>query len=152
MPNRNTSAFTLVELLLSVSIIAILAGITLSVINVSAQRNRAEDSVRFSNLEKIVLSINAFETVEGRFPTDPNGDGSPMDDPLMPTYITVWPDGEPTATTSYEYGTNPAGTMMGLAVATTRGTAFRYHSTWGEIKECNNDVLPISSTCNGEVN
>lgn len=148
MPKTIQKGFTLIELLIVVGIISILAGVTLSVINVEGQRNRAEDSIRLANVEKLVLGLKAYKVVESTWPLDANADGSPMDDTMISDYISGWPDGEPTTDTVYSYWSN--GTEMGLVVLTDRATAFKYRSEWTKIQECNNvnlDVTPSNINC-----
>lgn len=55
------SGFTLVELLLGISILGILSGITLGIINPERQRNIAKDSVNKSTLLKLAESIEAYK-------------------------------------------------------------------------------------------
>ena len=51
--------FTLIELLIVIVIIGILSGVLLSVINPAAQRDRANQTVMKSNLDKIRMAILA---------------------------------------------------------------------------------------------
>lgn len=78
--------FTIIELLIVVSILGILSGITLTVIDTGKQRARAEDAVKRSNIEKLAQAIQAHCNAESRCPIK-DGTGKPV----APTYIMGWP-------------------------------------------------------------
>lgn len=65
---QNNKAFTLVELLIVIVIIAILAGVVITVINPIAQQNRAKDAVIVSSINKIVLATQAYISAYGVTP------------------------------------------------------------------------------------
>lgn len=131
--------FTLVELLIVISVIGILGGVSMQVINVKSQRNRAEDSIRLSNLEKLVSSIETYYAAEDKYPSNKN-------DSVLANYVTHWPDGSPSGST-YSYATNADRSEFGLVVdlALTEDS-YKYRSEWGEIKTCVNDD-PRTSNC-----
>ncbi len=69
MPFKSSQkAFTLIELLISISIIAILAGILISVLNPEALRNRAKDGIRAGNVAKLSQAVEGFNAAEGHYP------------------------------------------------------------------------------------
>lgn len=63
---RNTSGFTIVELLIVVVVIAILAAI--SVVAYTNIQQRARDSVRQSDIKTLVKAIELFYTDNGNYP------------------------------------------------------------------------------------
>ena len=94
--------FTLIELLIVVSVIAILAGITVSIINPVAQRNRAQDGVLIASLDKIAVAVQAYEGQFMQVPannvTCDDGTGANprciiLDQVNNPTYIATADDG-----------------------------------------------------------
>jgi prepilin-type N-terminal cleavage/methylation domain-containing protein len=137
------NAFTLVELLIVISIVGILSGITLSIINASAQRSRATDGVKLSTLSKLVEALETHRVVEGRYPIV-GGSGVPAMTTLQ-TYLTKWPNNEPEGA-YYEYFSDGAGTLFGLTVETSLGTVYKYRSSWGQIRHCVS-VSPNNDTC-----
>lgn len=88
--------FTLVELLIVVSIIGILTGVTVSVVNVSRAKNVATDAVRQSSLEKLVQGLEAYNAAEGTNPLDNNSDGNALNtgsgtEDVVGVYVSAWP-------------------------------------------------------------
>ena len=150
-----TKGFTIVELLLTITIIGILSGVMLSVINVQQQQNRAADAIRISNLERAVEGIEAYYAAEGEYPDDSNGDGNPIDPAVGPAdeygdpleiYITQWPNGEP-AGAVYDYYVNASQDVFGVVVESSRiGIGYKYRSDWNEMQECT-ELSPSSANC-----
>lgn len=70
---RPRKAFTLLELLTAIAIIAILVGLLLSAVNVgrvAARRAQAKNDLLY-----IVAAIKAYQAEYGRYPISPQGDG-----------------------------------------------------------------------------
>lgn len=152
MPSRNNnSGFTLIELLIVISVIAILSAITLSIIKPSAQRDRAEDGIRLANLEKLIQGLESYYGAEGDYPDDADSNGNPIDsatDPLL-TYITFWPNGEPSDDTVYSYSVDGSLNAFGVVVILANGTdSFKYRSDWRppSIQNCTN-TNPAEDGC-----
>jgi general secretion pathway protein G len=76
---RKQSAFTLVELLLVVTIIGILAGAVL--INFSGRAEEAKITRAKSDIEAISTALNLYEITIGSFPTTDQGLDSLVNDP-----------------------------------------------------------------------
>lgn len=93
------SAFTLIELMLVVSVIGILSGISISLINRSQQQNRARDAVNLASLTKVVSAIESYYYGEGTYPiiTGATTPGNPFTVPSANTsldvYLKTWPEG-----------------------------------------------------------
>jgi len=140
-----TKGFTLVELLVVISLIGILAGVTISIINPKKQRQVAEDGIRQANLQKYALGIEAYGTANGSYPTDANGDGEPEGADLA-TFISKIPKDEPTVGVTYPYTVVADPPSFGVFVvkASDSNACFKYRSTWGRIREC------VSPNCVGD--
>ena len=126
--------FTLIELLIVVSILGILGGVTINVINISAQRNRASDGVKRATLEKLIQGIESKYAIEGTYPANS------ADTNLIPTYIKAWPNGTPVGAT-YTYTLDGGGANYGILVTLSSNASYCYKyrtdSCWGGgIREC----------------
>ena len=65
--------FTMIELLIVVSILGMLTTITLSVVNVVGQKKRAQDALLRGKLEQYAQAIESYGADEGIFPTAVSG-------------------------------------------------------------------------------
>lgn len=63
------SAFTLIELLIVIAIVAVLSGVLISVINPKRQQEKAKDAVIISNMEKVIVSVEAYKSAFSDLPT-----------------------------------------------------------------------------------
>ncbi len=86
---KNENAFTLIELLIVVSIMGILAGVVLSVINPMRQRAIASDAVTSSTLNKLAEGVEAYYSAESRYPTALNLDSSTPEGRVLQKYINL---------------------------------------------------------------
>lgn len=137
---KASAGFTLVELLIVISLIGILTGVTLSIINPKKQRQVAEDGVRQSNLQKYASGIEAYANANGNYPTTIAFDASTKipTDIEVATFISKIPKDEPTIGVVYPYWVAADNASFGVYVYKTGSTTtcYKYRSTWGKIKEC----------------
>jgi len=135
------NGFTLVELLVVISVLMILAGVTISVLNPKKQRQRAEDGVRMSNLGKLALGIESYANANSKYPTVadmiPLADNKPTGVEAA-VFISKIPNNEPTSPLTYSYEVTADQLTFGVSVpkASDAAGCFKYHSSWGKIKEC----------------
>ena len=146
--NKNhPNGFTLIELLITAIVVAILSGATASIINYQRHRLRTDDSVRRATLQKLVDVVETYRTTENLYPTDPNGDGNPEDDPVINTYLVdVWPNNEP-AGAIYLYWVDGARRNVGITVNASNNRDYKYTTTWGQIRECDSSAVPQDNVC-----
>lgn len=143
--------FTLVELLLVVSIISILSGIVISIVNSDRQKKIAQDAIKKATLDKLITGVQSYYVIEGKYPLDESGDGNPLndsgagiDDSLVGVYISVWPDND---TDSYEYKTNGSIFQVYIVESINSANYFKYSSDWDTIKECGATNIDTIGTC-----
>lgn len=65
---RKRQAFTLIELLIVVVLIAILVGVTFGVLNFSGMRSKARDSQRIADLKTVQLALENYYASYRRYP------------------------------------------------------------------------------------
>jgi len=128
-------AFTLIELLLVITLVAILTGVTLSLFNPVTRRRAAEDGVKKSNIGKIVEIMETYNTAEGSYPPSTafcDADGTSI---LSKTYMGKCPNGQPNGAT-YSYTSN--GTSYGVSVplSTDSASCIKYRSGWSQALTC----------------
>ncbi len=82
--------FTLIELLIVVSVIGVLSAVLISVINPTRQRNRAAEVVNAEAIRKVGSAVEAFTSVNGRYPTDLECNSGA---PTCGGYLSSWPTG-----------------------------------------------------------
>ncbi|KKS16914.1 MAG: hypothetical protein UU77_C0010G0027 [candidate division WWE3 bacterium GW2011_GWC1_41_7] len=131
-PN-NTLGFTLVELVVVVSLVAVLSTFTLQVINSGDKKRVSEDGVKQSNLQKLAIGIEAYYA--GELPGD-----YPLTEAVAKSvvinYVENWPDGEP-VNSFYEYVYVSAGKFVVYVIKSTDANLiYKYSSDWGLVKEC----------------
>lgn len=68
MKKLNQKGFTLIELLIVIVIIGILAGVVLQILDPARQQDRARDGVVRSHMNKIALSLGAYNAAYGTYP------------------------------------------------------------------------------------
>jgi len=123
------NGFTLIELLIVIVLLGILSGVMYSVINPEAIRGTARDSVRLSNLKKLVEAVESYAAMEGSY--------SETKSTLVASpYLAVWPDGEPLATDVYHYTYSSTTDSFTVYVLNSDSTYFLYSSEIGKIMDC----------------
>jgi len=76
-PSRKRSAFTLIELLTVIAIIAILMGLLLPALN--AAKNAARKAQAKNDITTLVGAVKSFFTDYGVYPIDPQAESTPQD-------------------------------------------------------------------------
>jgi len=96
--SKNISGFTLVELMVAVTIISIISGI--SIFGLTSIRQKAQDTSHLSAMKDLQLSLEAYKSVNGKYPDAGSTSGSDYITGLAPTFIGKLP------TVSGQSGTN----------------------------------------------
>jgi len=111
-------AFTLIELMVVITIIALLTGIIMT--NLAPAKGKARDSARVSDVAQIQLALEQYFDRCGQYPPAPldltNGTGCPSATPpiTLGSYISRIPIPPATGSGSaqYDYATNASGTQI----------------------------------------
>lgn len=151
--NSNNKGFTLVELLVVISLVGILASVTVALINPVKQRRVAMDGVKMSNLQKLAQAIEAYFQYNGRYPSakemeDADKDLVP-DDPEVANFVKKIPNDEPEKGVVYYFNSNFPNLDQFIVYVTRSDTdaneCFKYSSSWGKIKNCPEKFCEIGS-------
>lgn len=147
-----SKGFTMIEIMIASSVLAILGGIGYSTLNPRAVRLRTEDSIRLANIQKLAEGLEAYKQIERTLPIDTDGDGDPTNDVVnvnIHQFVADWPDGRPTSATQYNY-VDSGNTVFGLVVARSDGRIYKYRSStaWGKrVRECGSTAVPTNDLC-----
>jgi len=123
---KNQFGFTLVELLIAISIIGVLTGILVVVINPGQVQRRTRDGIRSSNVSKLSSAVEAYNASEGVYPSSKSD--------LQPVYIKNSPDGRPQSDDVYNYGQYTDGACVWVDAESKSG-CIKYRTSWGEVRE-----------------
>ncbi len=138
--------FTLIELMIVVSVIGILSGVSISIINRAQQQNRAHDGVNLANLTKVVSAIESYYYGEGSFPISVGATtpGNPLTVPSanvsLNVYISTWPEGF-----VYKYDAPSNAFAIYVLWKVNADNCYKYISTNQEIKSCKCDVATTTN-------
>jgi len=114
------AGFTLVELLITIAIVGIMAGVMVTVLNVPDLQNKARDGVKVATLNKLVLALRSHYSVRGSYPLDTGAT-------TLVNYLEgPWP-------ADYSYTSD--GSSFVVCVADAIGSYYVYDSSVGQIQE-----------------
>jgi hypothetical protein len=104
-----------------------MSGVLISVVDTKKQRERAQDAVKRSAIEKIMLASATYRSLYGSYP-------SVQSDPKFAALLT-WPT-EPSNST-YTYTVTADGENYAVYTPTADDLGvIKYHSTWRDIQTC----------------
>lgn len=126
---RTEKGFTLIEMIIVATIIGILSGVVISLVNPQRANNRAKDSVRVSHLGKIAKAAESYANLEGTYPEN-WGD---LDDSA---YMSTWPNGSPDPNDVYIYTFDSATQTFTVSVESSSGRYLKYFSSEGTVLDC----------------
>lgn len=89
--NRSTKGFTLVELLIAISLIGILTGVMLAVLNPRGIQAKARDSQRISDLSKVKVALESYFADNRSYPVSASWTAVSSLSSLAPAYINTLP-------------------------------------------------------------
>jgi len=148
---NSEKAFTLIELMVSIVVIAILSTSLLAIVNQNKQRTRAQDSVNLANLEKAASAIEAHYYSEGFYPKTSDS-GNPLENEeniVLGNYLTAtWPEDF-----MYIYDSSTNGYDFAIVVArqNEEDGYYKYISSRAAILKCDSETSNIDTnvtSCN----
>lgn len=102
MLNKNKQAFTLIELLVTVTIIGILSSV--AIYGLTSVRQKAQDTSHLSNLRDLQLALEAYRSVNGKYPDASTQGTANYITNLAPAFIKKLPVNQvQTASLGYQY-------------------------------------------------
>lgn len=114
--SRKISAFTLIELMVVITIIAILSSI--SITGLTSIQQKSQDTSRLASMRDIQLALEAYKSVNNKYPEA--GNTTDIIPDLHPDYISKLP-----ADTSFKYTVSTDRRSYCLAI---KGTIFKVSS------------------------
>jgi prepilin-type N-terminal cleavage/methylation domain-containing protein len=127
---KSEHGFTLIEMMVVVSVLGALSAVVISVINTQAHRQRAQDAVNIAQLEQVSQAIESYQAFHGSYPSVSGTIPNYAADPDLAGYIAAakWPSG-------LAYVTN--GTNFAAFFAAGDGHSYyTYGSSYGEVRHC----------------
>jgi len=150
---KSKNGFTIIELMIVVSLISLLSGIVLSVVNSGKQQKRAQDATNLSSLTKLASAIESYYYGEGQYPakstSDPNG--NPLNNSAntsLNQYIKTWP-----GTTFYYItdGSSPPSKFDVYVQKLVDGRYYKYRSSQAAVCDCSATSVTTIDTCNDPI-
>jgi hypothetical protein len=108
------------------TIIGILGGVVIFLIDPQRAMDRSADSVRLGTVGKIVEAAEAYANLEGNYPTQAQLEGS--------VYINSWPTDVPKSGDTYDY--SQSGSTFTVYTEKSDGSYYKYFSTQGRTYDC----------------
>ena len=118
----------MIELLIVITIIAALAGVVASTINLPRQRAIVEDAIKRGNVEEIMQGLDAYKALNGHYPM------STADEVVLDGFFT-WPTNPEGAVYVYSYDSSTGHYFVYVDKSVDEGI-LKYYSGWLGIREC----------------
>ena len=138
------NGFTIIELLIVVSVLGVLSGVVISAVNQKAQKQRAQDAVGRGRLEQLAQGLESYNATEGKYPTQTGTAPTSVPDyaanPHLTDYIVTWPSG-------YTYVVSADQTAMAVYFQTATGSYLKYSSSFAKIKVCTSASISDPVAC-----
>jgi prepilin-type N-terminal cleavage/methylation domain-containing protein len=136
---KRSEGFTLIEMLIVITILGILSGILVSTINQQAQRRRAQDAVNTTAMEQVMQGLESYYAAEGMYPAALNGTPN-LANTRVQEYLAKWPTG-------FTYVVNGGLSQFAVYVLASNDNYLKYDSSWGKIKLCKSDQIATLGYC-----
>lgn len=130
------SGFTIMELLIVVTIIAVISVLGYAVLKPDEFRNASGDSIRRANIKKLADAAETFIDLEGRYPQNETD--------LRSVPYVEWPNGNPLPSDVYTYSYDSSTQTYIISVPISTGCSYEYHSEQGQLYEnCSGVLEPL---------
>ncbi len=121
--------FTLIELIIVVTIVGIMGGVMLVLVNPRRVEDRTRDSMRITNLQKIAGVADSHHASNGVYPAEQDGR-------FESSYLSVWPEDEPVEGDVYTYEYDLDSNTYMIHVTGSGDSYLIYRSQLGRTMRC----------------
>lgn len=153
MLSKRSLGFTIVELLIVISVIGVLSAVLIAVINPRQKENEAKDVAVRARIFDLVKILETIKIAEGYYPDNAgvkkDGPLKGDDEDMVANYFEDWPK-KKDYFDDFWYTDLDSGTNFVLYSAISNGNILKYSTAWKEIKECesaNKNILLQLGTC-----
>ncbi|MBN1162676.1 type II secretion system protein [Patescibacteria group bacterium] len=140
---QDYKGFTLVELLVVITIVGILAGVVMKTVNVQRQKDISQDGVNKKTMIDLAQGIQAYRIAEGLLPQEVSGEPSADN---LDIYLNDWPNG-------FAYFVSGTEFMISVGSETESSEYYVYSSTAGKVVRCSSPdcsegvITPVPPLC-----
>lgn len=137
--HKPQKGFTIVELMVVVTVVGVMAAMGIAAVNQQRQRDRAQDAVRLAKVENLAMAVESYFASEGVYP-DIDGDTPDLSDPVLQKFVSDWSD-------EIIYGLETDGSNFSVYALQSDDNYVKYRSSTGTTEGCYPDQIDVVTYC-----